>query len=119
MHKLVNTKEPYIEATFDNPSDRSRPIVVPAIKVENQDIENKFQYPRYYVISPNIDNLDCGLYKMKLTAYSDKSKSKVLAEHENEILSRINTTECTKTEFMEKMSAAARQVEQEEWKKVQ
>lgn len=118
MHKPMNTKEPYIEATLENPNDRSKPIIVPAIKLENKDTENQFQHPRYYVLSPNIQNLDCGLYKMKLTAYTDKSKSNVLAEHENEILSRINTTECTKTEFMEKMSAAARQAEQQEWKSI-
>ncbi|CAO3597549.1 unnamed protein product [Absidia cylindrospora] len=78
--------------------------------------QTKFPHPRYYVLTPDVGELNCGLYKMKLTAYSDKTRSKVLAEHENELLSRVNTDTCYKTEFMEKMNAAARQAEQD-WEK--
>jgi hypothetical protein len=55
---------------------------------------------------------------MKITAYADKSRSRVLAEHDNQLLSRINTDTCYKAEFMERMNAAARLAEQD-WEKRQ
>lgn len=116
MHKGLGVKDPYIEATLENPTDPSRPFLVPAIQLENSDPQTKFPHPRYYVLTPDVGELNCGLYKMKLTAYSDKTRSKVLAEHDNELLSRVNTDTCYKTEFMEKMNAAARQAEQD-WEK--
>lgn len=45
---------------------------------------------------------------MKLTAYSDKSKKEKITEHSNQILSRVNTDNCCKSEFIEQMNAAAR-----------
>ncbi|KAF7732543.1 hypothetical protein EC973_003290 [Apophysomyces ossiformis] len=115
MHRPLSVTNPYIEATLQNPMDSSNPIRVPAVQLKASDPDAGFMYPRYYVLSPAVDELNCGLYKMKLTAYSSKDKNKVLAEHENELLSRVNTDTCGKTEFMEKMSAAARHADKQ-WK---
>ncbi|KAI7904859.1 uncharacterized protein BX663DRAFT_550486 [Cokeromyces recurvatus] len=112
MHKVpANVQHPYIEATFENPTDPKDPIIVPAVQLKSE--QDHFQYPRYYFISPALGALDCKLYNIKLTAYSDKSKTKLIAEHENQILSRINSESCVKSEFMEKMRAATKQAEWE------
>ncbi|KAI8370636.1 uncharacterized protein BYT42DRAFT_617173 [Radiomyces spectabilis] len=113
IHKPMGVSAPYVEATLENPQDRSQPLHVPAVQVQNNDPTQQFAHPRYYVLSPALPKLDCGLYKMKLTAYTDKSKTVKLAEHENELLSRVNTDTCYKTEFMERMNAAARYAEKE------
>ncbi|SAM02122.1 hypothetical protein [Absidia glauca] len=118
LHRPLDVKEPYVEATLENPTDPSRPFLVPAIQLENNDADNSFPHPRYYVLTPDVGGLNCGLYKMKITAYADKSRSRVLAEHDNQLLSRINTDTCYKAEFMERMNAAARQAEQD-WEKRQ
>lgn len=78
-----------------------------------KDTENEFEYPRYYFLSPALGALDCKLYDIKITAYTDKSKSKVIAEHDNKLLSRINSESCIKSEFMDRMNAAAKQAEWE------
>ncbi|RCI02225.1 hypothetical protein CU098_011625 [Rhizopus stolonifer] len=107
LHRPFNTKqEPYIEATFENPSDLNHPIHVPAVQLKGE--QQDFEYPRYYFLSPALGSLDCKLYNIKITAYSDRSKSTVLAEHENQLLSRINSDSCVKSEFIERMSAAAK-----------
>lgn len=106
-------KEPYIEATFENPVAEDEPIKVPAVQLTS---EEGFDQPRYYFLSPALGALDCKLYNIKITAYTDKSKSKVIAEHENQLLSRINAESCVKTEFMERMNAAAKHAE---WEKKQ
>ncbi|KAI8982082.1 hypothetical protein BDF20DRAFT_834737 [Mycotypha africana] len=100
-------RRPYIEATFENPTDPDHPIVVPAIQLKPTEGNNDFEKPRYYFLSPALGALRCKLYKMKITAYTDNSKSVILTEHENQLLSRINTDSCIKSEFMEKMKAAA------------
>lgn len=110
MIKPLNTKQPYIEATFENPVTDDEPIQVPAVQLT---AEQEFDHPRYYFLSPALGALDCKLYKIKITAYADRSKSKVLAEHENQLLSRINTESCVKSEFMERMNAAAKHAEWE------
>ncbi|KAG0169815.1 hypothetical protein DFQ28_002869 [Apophysomyces sp. BC1034] len=111
MHRPLGVTEPYIEATFQNPVDNSNPIRVPAAQLKLSESASEFAHPRYYILSPAVADLNCGLYKMKLTAYSNKDKTKVLAEHENELLSRVNTDTCGKSEFMERMHAAARHSE--------
>ncbi|KAG1058088.1 hypothetical protein G6F62_002739 [Rhizopus arrhizus] len=97
-------KSVYVEATFENPSDPSDPIIVPGVQLVNE----AFERPRYYFLSPALTSLDCKLYDIKLTAYTDKSKNKVITQHENQILSRINTDACVKSEFMERMAAATK-----------
>lgn len=116
MHRPVATSNPYVEATFENPQDKTQPIIVPALQLKNT--ETAYSHPRYYVVSPAVGTLDCGLYHMRLTAYADSSKRTILAEHENDLLSRVNTTTCSKTEFMEKMNAAARHAEKQ-WESAQ
>lgn len=112
MVKPLNTKQqPYIEATFENPVADEEPIHVPAVQL--QDTETSYEYPRYYFLSPALGALDCKLYNIKITAYADRSKSKVIAEHENQILSRINSESCVKSEFLERMNAAAKHAEWE------
>ncbi|KAI8062729.1 hypothetical protein BC940DRAFT_308238 [Gongronella butleri] len=115
LHKPLTGagSSPYVEATLENPHDRSRPLLVPAIQLASADASTPFEHPRYYVLSPNLGGVHCGLYKMKLTAYADKSKQKVLAEHENDLLSRIDTDTCYKSEFMERMNAAARHADKQ------
>ncbi|KAI7866511.1 hypothetical protein BDF14DRAFT_1811929 [Spinellus fusiger] len=108
MHKPVSSQQPYIEAKFQNPEDRSNPIVVPAVQLKNNEPSASFAHPRYYFLSPSLPSLDCGLYKMELTVYADKSKQKILTQHGNELLSRVNTDTCVKAEFIERMEAAAR-----------
>lgn len=110
--KPLNTKQPYVEATFENPVTDDEPIHVPAVQLAST--EDAFQHPRYYFLSPALGALDCKLYKIKITAYADRSKTSVLAEHENQLLSRINTDSCVKSEFMERMNAAAQHAEWEE-----
>ncbi|KAI9358088.1 hypothetical protein BD770DRAFT_472449 [Pilaira anomala] len=110
LRKPLNVKQPYIEATFENPVTEDEPIKVPAVQLTS---EEGFDQPRYYFLSPALGALDCKLYNIKITAYTDKSKSKVIAEHENQLLSRINAESCVKTEFMERMNAAAKHAEWE------
>ncbi|KAI9320589.1 hypothetical protein BX666DRAFT_2024232 [Dichotomocladium elegans] len=112
MHRQIpGVSNPYVEATFEDPVDKEHPINVPAIQLKSTGAA--FEHPRYYVISPALSSIDCGLYKMRLTAYADASKQRVLAEHDNMLLSRVNTSTCTKTEFMERMNAAARHAEKQ------
>lgn len=110
MIKPLNTKQPYIEATFENPVTDDEPIHVPAVQLT---AEQDFDHPRYYFLSPALGALDCKLYNIKITAYADRSKTKVIAEHENQLLSRINTESCIKSEFMERMNEAAKHAEWE------
>lgn len=105
LHKPLQAKQPYIEATFENPTDPEDPIRVPAIQLKPEGED--FDHPRYYFLSPALGALDCKLYNIKITAYTDKSRQKVLTEHENQLLSRINSESCVKSEFMERMNAAA------------
>lgn len=111
MYKPIKEKQPYIEATFENPADPSDPIHVPAVQLKGE--QEDFEYPRYYFLSPALGALDCKLYNIKITAYTDRLKTKVIAEHENQLLSRINSESCVKSEFMERMNAAAKQAEWE------
>ncbi|KAK4512385.1 uncharacterized protein ATC70_003083 [Mucor velutinosus] len=111
MYKPIKEKQPYIEATFENPVDPSDPIHVPAVQLKGE--HEDFEYPRYYFLSPALGALDCKLYNIKITAYTDRSKTKVITEHENQLLSRINSESCVKSEFMERMNAAAEQAEWE------
>jgi hypothetical protein len=112
MYKPLKTgRTPYIEATFENPVKEGDPIHVPAVQLKGD--QEDFEYPRYYFLSPALGALDCKLYNIKITAYTDRSKSKVITEHENQLLSRINSESCIKSEFMERMNAAAKQAEWE------
>ncbi|KAJ2964149.1 hypothetical protein NQZ79_g1007 [Umbelopsis isabellina] len=111
LHKPIQSSQPYIEATLDNPLDKSNPMHVPAIELQNNESLQPFEHRRFYVVSPALPTLGCGLYNMTLTAYSDKTKKTKLAEHKNQILSRVNTDNCCKSEFMEQMNAAARNSE--------
>lgn len=112
MYKPLKTSQPpYIEATFENPVKEGDPIHVPAVQLKGE--QEDFEYPRYYFLSPALGALDCKLYNIKITAYTDRSKSKVITEHENQLLSRINSESCVKSEFMERMNAAAKQAEWE------
>lgn len=114
MHKPIGYDDPYIEAVLENPADKSNPIRVPAMQLKNSSAEAAFEHPRYYVLSPALPTLNCGLYHMQLNVYADKTKQKLLSTHENDVLSRINTDTCPKTEFLERMHAAARQA-QRDW----
>ena len=105
MHKPFQSKA-YIEATFEDPTHPSDPIVVPAIQLQPEPPET-FEHPRYYFLSPALGALDCKLYDIKITAYKDKTRQQVLTEHKNQLLSRINSDSCVKSEFIEKMRAAA------------
>ncbi|RUP52113.1 hypothetical protein BC936DRAFT_141009 [Jimgerdemannia flammicorona] len=101
---LPTTSIPYIEATLEHPSRRSEPLVVPAMELAQTDPHAApFPSRRFYVLSPALAGVQCGLYSMRLTAYADRSKTKVLATHENEILSRVNTETCFRDEFMRAM----------------
>lgn len=113
MHKPLagQQSEPYIEAVLENPSDKSDPIRVPAMQLKNSAGMEQFEHSRYYILSPSLPSLNCGLYHMQLNVYTDKTKQKLLATHENDVLSRINTDTCPKTEFLERMHAAARQAQ--------
>jgi hypothetical protein len=102
-------KQAYVEATFENPSYPEEPITVPAVQLQNPPDQADFKHPRYYFLSPALTKLDCKLYNIKITAYTDRSKSQVITEHENQLLSRINSDSCVKSEFMERMNEAARQ----------
>ncbi|CEG64713.1 hypothetical protein RMATCC62417_01639 [Rhizopus microsporus] len=110
MHKPILKQQPiYVEATFENPSDPQSPIHVPGVQL----VHDTFEHPRYYFLSPALPSLDCKLYNVKLTAYTDKSKRQAIATHENQILSRINTDTCVKAEFMERMAQASKYAEWE------
>ncbi|OZJ04103.1 hypothetical protein BZG36_02859 [Bifiguratus adelaidae] len=102
--EFSQTAKPYVEATLQNP-EGGPPLQVPAIELV--DTQKSFDKRRYYIVSPALPRLGCGLYEVKLTAYTDKNKSKKLAEHSNHILSRINTETCYKQEFLDKMQALA------------
>ncbi|KAI8364972.1 hypothetical protein BD560DRAFT_436638 [Blakeslea trispora] len=56
LHTPFKSK-PYIEATFENPTDTSDPIVVPAIQLQPDQTE-AFDHPRYYFLSPALGALD-------------------------------------------------------------
>lgn len=112
MYKPIKShQQPYIEATFENPVKDSVPIHVPAVQLK--DDHEGFEHPRYYFLSPALGALDCKLYNIKITAYTDKTKQKIITEHENQLLSRINSESCIKSEFMERMNEAAKQAEWE------
>ncbi|KAF9207171.1 hypothetical protein BGZ49_001025 [Haplosporangium sp. Z 27] len=106
-------KNAVIEAELHNPADFAKPIKVPAIELQAQDGESSWSNRRFYVLSPRLETLNCGLHPVKLTVYKDETKQVVLGMHENAILSRINTQYCMKDEFMEKMKEAAKNTE---WK---
>ncbi|KAI8579948.1 hypothetical protein K450DRAFT_239868 [Umbelopsis ramanniana AG] len=108
LHKPINGSQLYVEATLENPDDKTSPLQVQAIELQNNESMLPFEHRRFYVLSPSLPKLSCGLYNMKLTAYSDKSKKEKITEHSNQILSRVNTDNCCKSEFMEQMNAAAR-----------
>ncbi|KAF9159900.1 hypothetical protein DFQ27_009246 [Actinomortierella ambigua] len=103
----------YIEAELHNPADFSNPLKVQAIELKAQDGESPWANRRFYVLSPRLETLTCGLHPVKLTIYKDSTKSAVIGTHENSILSRIDTQYCMKDEFMEKMKLAAKA---QEWK---
>ncbi|KAI9272508.1 hypothetical protein BY458DRAFT_546742 [Sporodiniella umbellata] len=94
----------YVEATFENPSDSQDTIKVPGVQL----VHDSFEHPRYYFLSPALTHLNCKLYSIQLIAYKDKSKKEVIARHENQILSRINSDACVKSEFMERMASATK-----------
>ncbi|CAO3660010.1 unnamed protein product [Umbelopsis vinacea] len=108
LHKPVSSPQLYVEATLENPADKSEPLHVQAVELQNNDALQPFEHCQFYVLSPSLPTLGCGLYNMTLTAYSDKSKKQKITEHSNQILSRVNTDNCCKSEFMEQMNAAAR-----------
>eukprot|EP00124_Ichthyophonus_hoferi_P001383 Ihof_evm8s70 gene=Ihof_evmTU8s70 len=80
----------YIEATLENPSDSTRPIVLPAREIVGGNSKNR----RFYFISEPLGRLQCKNYTVTCRAYSDKTKQKVLAEHKNFIQSRVDTENC-------------------------
>ncbi|KAF9937278.1 hypothetical protein BGZ65_001615, partial [Modicella reniformis] len=104
-----------IEAELHNPTDFAKPIKVNAIELQAQEGEAPWSNRRFYVLSPRLETLTCGLHPVKLTLFKDESKTAILGTHENAILSRINTQYCMKDEFMAKMRDAAKNVE---WKSV-
>ncbi|KAF9962243.1 hypothetical protein BGZ70_008088 [Mortierella alpina] len=106
----INTK---YQAELHNPADFAKPLKVPAIELQAQEGESPWPNRRFYVLSPRLETLTCGLHPVKLTIYKDESKKSVLGTHENAILSRIDTQYCLKDEFMEKMKEAAKNTE---WK---
>ncbi|KAG0369860.1 hypothetical protein BGZ54_008598 [Gamsiella multidivaricata] len=108
-------KSAVIEAELHNPADFAKPIKVAAIELQAQDGESPWSGRRFYVLSPRLETLNCGLHPVKLTIYKDESKKSVLGTHENAILSRVDTQYCMKDEFMEKMKEAAKHAE---WKSV-
>ncbi|KAF9147447.1 hypothetical protein BG015_010922 [Linnemannia schmuckeri] len=106
-------KNAFIEAELHNPADFAKPLKVTAIELQAQDGESPWANRRFYVLSPRLETLTCGLHPVKLNIYKDESKSSLLGTHENAILSRIDTQYCMKDEFMEKMKEAAKNTE---WK---
>ncbi|KAF9921904.1 hypothetical protein FBU30_008025 [Linnemannia zychae] len=106
-------KGAFIEAELHNPADFSRPLKVAAIELQAQEGESPWANRRFYVLSPRLETLTCGLHPVKLHLYKDESKSTLLGTHENAILSRIDTQYCMKDEFLEKMREAAKHAE---WK---
>ncbi|KAF9427706.1 hypothetical protein BGZ94_004360 [Podila epigama] len=106
-------KNAVIEAELHNPADFAKPLKVAAIELQAQDGESPWNNRRFYILSPRLETLTCGLHPVKLTLYKDESKTSVLGTHDNAILSRINTQYCLKDEFLEKMKEAAKTAE---WK---
>ncbi|KAG9071260.1 hypothetical protein KI688_008806 [Linnemannia hyalina] len=106
-------KNAFIEAELHNPADFAKPLKVTAIELQAQDGESPWANRRFYVLSPRLETLTCGLHPVKLNIYKDESRSSLLGSHENAILSRIDTQYCMKDEFMEKMKEAAKNTE---WK---
>ncbi|KAG0342408.1 hypothetical protein BG004_005682 [Podila humilis] len=106
-------KNAVIEAELHNPADFSKPLKVTAIELQAQEGESPWANRRFYVLSPRLETLTCGLHPVKLTVYKDQAKASVLGTHENSILSRINTQYCLKDEFMDRMKEAAKSAD---WK---
>ncbi|KAG0273921.1 hypothetical protein BGZ95_010278 [Linnemannia exigua] len=106
-------KNAFIEAELHNPADFAKPLKVTAIELQAQDGESPWGNRRFYVLSPRLETLTCGLHPVKLNIYKDETKSSLLGTHENAILSRIDTQYCMKDEFMEKMKEAAKNTD---WK---
>ncbi|ORZ19078.1 hypothetical protein BCR41DRAFT_351491, partial [Lobosporangium transversale] len=109
-------KNAVIEAELHNPADFANPIKVNAIELQAQDGESPWPSRRFYVLSPRLETLNCGLHPVKLTVYKDESKKSVLGTHENAILSRINTQYCMKDEFLTKMKEVAKTAESKSFK---
>ncbi|KAF9352213.1 hypothetical protein BGX34_000125 [Mortierella sp. NVP85] len=108
-------KNAVIEAELHNPADFAKPIKINAMELQAQEGESPWRNRRFYVLSPRLDTLNCGLHPVKLTLYKDESKTTVLGTHENAILSRVDTQYCMKDEFISKMKEAAKNAE---WKSV-
>ncbi|KAG0213778.1 hypothetical protein BGX31_001216 [Mortierella sp. GBA43] len=104
-------KDAVIEAELHNPADFAKPIKMNAMELQAQEGESPWPNRRFYVLSPRLETLDCGLHPVKLTLYKDESKTTILGTHENAILSRIDTQYCMKDEFMTKMKEAAKSAE--------
>eukprot|EP00123_Amoebidium_parasiticum_P017712 comp23958_c0_seq1/m.42423 comp23958_c0_seq1/g.42423 ORF comp23958_c0_seq1/g.42423 comp23958_c0_seq1/m.42423 type:complete len:162 (-) comp23958_c0_seq1:315-800(-) len=100
-------KGAHVEAVMENPANPSSPIIVPAREVMGAAQKNR----RFYFISDALESVQCKNYKVICRAYADKTKQKLLGEHENFIQSRVDTENCPTAEFMERMARL-----QEEWK---
>ncbi|ORY06631.1 hypothetical protein K493DRAFT_344469 [Basidiobolus meristosporus CBS 931.73] len=106
----------YIEAELENPVDKDAPYKIPAIELRNKQGET-FEKRRFYIVSPPLTDVECGLLNMKLRVYKDKTRQEVFTTHENQVLSRVNTNECLRTEFIEKMQALAKETSWSELKR--
>lgn len=98
-------QDSYAEAHFplskisSHGSDMGEVMKVPLMSVkDNQE---------YYAISPSTE-MECGIYPIKVVLYKDQTRQIVLSEHHSKVLSRVNTSECSKDEFMQVVNSFAK-----------
>lgn len=75
---------------------------VPLMLIQD-DNKKEAQNATYYAISPELDDLKCGIYQVEVKIYKDQRRMETLSSHNSQILSRVDTSNCSKNEFMQTM----------------
>ena len=64
--------------------------------------------PRFYAVSPALSGFECGLYDIEIRVYEDNKRMSVFSTHQSQVLSRVNTTLCTRDSFFQMMKSFQR-----------